>query len=79
MQAAAAAGHAARAQLTDELPASCLGSLLALLLAQVRSEQPGLCKTSQYMRARAPTAYGMLILAVRGLVALRQVLLAGRL
>lgn len=41
MRAAAAAGRTARAQLTDELPASCLGSLLALLLGQVCSGQAG--------------------------------------
>lgn len=35
--AAASAGLVARAQLVDELPASCLGALLALLFAQARA------------------------------------------
>ncbi len=37
VRAAASAGLAARAQLVDELPASCLGALLALLFAQARA------------------------------------------
>lgn len=37
MRAAAATARAARSQLIDELPTSCFGPLLALLLAQARA------------------------------------------
>ena len=65
MQAAAAAGQAACAQLTDELPASCLGSLLALLLAQVRSEHAGRARSHDTCRLECQQRTHMLILALR--------------